>query len=102
VTQAQAPTGHEIDADQARAEWLALLQHTRGNNWQRPDSDLYWSHELDTVPVDRLRQLQSEKLRVAVRYAYAWIPLYRRKFDAIGLQPDDIRGIEDLEKIPIH
>jgi len=48
-----------------------------------------------------LRDLQAEKLRLAVQYAYVCIPFYRRKFDAIGLEPGDIRGLEDLRKIPI-
>jgi phenylacetate-CoA ligase len=101
VTQAQARSGHEINADQARTDWLGLLQRTRGSNWQQPDTEAYWSHELDTAGAERLHELQSEKLRAAVRYAYAWIPLYRRKFDAIGLEPGDIRGIDDLQNIPI-
>ena len=101
MTQAQARTGHGIDADQARTDWIALLQRTRGSNWQRPDTDNYWEHGLDTAPVERLRELESEKLRAAVRYAYAWIPMYCRKFDSVGLEPGDIRDIEDLEKIPI-
>jgi phenylacetate-CoA ligase len=98
---AQTRGGHTVDAGQARNDWLALLERTRGVNWQRPDSDGFWSRELDTAPLERLREVQSAKLRVAVRYAYACIPLYRRKFDAIGLEPGDIQGIADLEKIPL-
>jgi phenylacetate-CoA ligase len=101
MTQVELRGGRDAAAEQARTEWLALLERRRGDAWQRPDSEDYWSRELDTAPVDRLRDMQSEKLRVAVRYAYACIPLYRRKFDAIGLEPGDIRGIQDLHKIPI-
>src|SRR5262249_59143547 len=43
----------------------------------------------------------SEKLRAAVRYAYACIPFSRRKFDAIGLRPADVTSVDDLEKIPV-
>ncbi|MEE9280779.1 MAG: AMP-binding protein [Myxococcota bacterium] len=47
-----------------------------------------------------LRRLQSERLRAMVHYVYAATPFWRRKFDAIGLKPEAIRGVEDLERIP--
>lgn len=36
-----------------------------------------------------------------MRFAYHCIPFYRRKFDRIGLQPEDIRSVEDLRRIPM-
>jgi phenylacetate-CoA ligase len=53
-----------------------------------------------TLPKAALRALQAERLRTQVRYVYATTPFWRRKFDAAGLTPDDIRGLEDLERIP--
>ena len=85
----------------ARAAWLAALEGYRPPDWGRPDSDRYWSTELDTASLDQLRDLQGKKLVQVVAYAYACIPFYRRKFEAIGLEPGDIRGIEDLERIPV-
>ena len=84
-----------------RAKWLEALERHRGGNWMQPESEQYWTVPLDTASPDELRAIQSEKLRVAVRYAYACIPFYRRKFDAIGLRPDDIASVEDLQKIPL-
>lgn len=49
---------------------------------------------------DRLKQLQQEKLRKQVNYMYNKSPMYREKFDEAGIHPDDIQGLEDLEKIP--
>ena len=89
---------HQLDA---RAAWLAARERFRGPDWARPDNDRYWATRLDTAPLAELHQLQSEKLRLAVEYTYACIPFYRRKFDAIGLEPGDIRGLEDLDKIPV-
>jgi phenylacetate-CoA ligase len=83
-----------------RAEWLALIRKYRLSP-DRPDNDQFWCTRLDTASQEELRALQSEKLRVAVRYAYARIPLYRRKFDRIGLHPGDIRSVDDLHLIPI-
>ena len=67
----------------ARSEWLEVLQR----HWRdpvRPMSKDYWS-SLDILSADELRDIQSEKLRAAVRYAYECIPFYRRKFDHVGL-----------------
>lgn len=89
------------DVERARARWLELIDEHRGAGWQAPDSPIYWSSRLDTADPDHLREIQSKQLVAAVHYAYTCIPLYRRKFDAIGLQPGDIRGLDDLAAIPI-
>ena len=84
-----------------RVEWRGLLDRHRGRSWDRPDGERFWAERLETASADELRAIQSEKLRVAVRYAYACIPFYRRKFDAIGLRPADVKSVDDLEKIPV-
>ncbi len=83
-----------------RAEWIAMMQKYRLSS-ERPDNEQFWCTRLDTASREELREMQSEKLRVAVRYAYECIPFYRRKFDAIGLKPGDIRSIDDLALIPV-
>ena len=83
-----------------RAEWIAMMQKYRLSP-ERPDNEQFWSTRLDTASREELREIQSEKLRVAVRYAYEYIPFYRRKFDAIGLKPGDIRSNDDLALIPV-
>jgi len=44
---------------------------------------------------------QNRCLRGVVRHAYDTVPFYRRKFDAVGLNPDDVKTVEDLSKLPI-
>ena len=44
---------------------------------------------------------QERRLRQLVRHAYDNVPYYRRLFDKVGLKPGDIRGLADLERIPI-
>jgi phenylacetate-CoA ligase len=58
---------------------------------------------LDGVMRDpaRLRRYQEGRLRALVDYAYARVPLYRRRFDAAGVRPESIRGLDDLGRIPI-
>jgi len=48
-----------------------------------------------------LRKLQDAKLRAMVRHAYANVPFYRRAWKAAGVRPEDVRGAEDMRKLPI-
>lgn len=56
--------------------------------------------EIETMPQDQLRALQSERLVKQVRHVYDNVPYYRQKMEAKGVTPDDIKGIEDLHKLP--
>ncbi len=56
--------------------------------------------ELETLPRPKLTALQSERLREQVAYVYERVPFYKQAFDERGLKPSDIRGIEDLHKLP--
>ena len=60
----------------------------------------YYQENYETMPLDELRALQSERLVKQVRYVYENVAYYRRKMDEKGVAPDDIRGIEDLHKLP--
>ena len=51
-------------------------------------------------PIPELRNLQGERLRALVARAYANVPFYRAKLEAHGVAPEDIRGIEDIVKLP--
>ncbi len=53
----------------------------------------------DYVPPAQLRELQSRRLRETVRRAYQNVELYRRRMQERDLRPEDIRGVEDLEKL---
>jgi len=58
---------------------------------------------LDGVARDpaRLRRYQERRLAALVRHASARVPLYRRRFQAAGLRPEEIRSLDDLARIPI-
>jgi len=47
-----------------------------------------------------LRELQLERLRWSLRRAYDRVPHYRRKFDAAGVKPKDLRTLVDLARFP--
>ena len=48
----------------------------------------------------KLREVQLSRLKWSVRHAYENVPHYRRKFDAAGVKPKDLRTLEDLAKFP--
>lgn len=60
----------------------------------------YYQKELETMPREELKKLQSEKLVKQVRHAWDNCPDYRKKMEEAGLTPDDIKGIDDLHKLP--
>ncbi|ULR48747.1 phenylacetate--CoA ligase PaaK [Streptomyces deccanensis] len=47
-----------------------------------------------------LRGLQLRRLRATLRHAYDNVELYRKKFDAAGVGPDDCRSLDDLARFP--
>jgi len=52
-------------------------------------------------PVEELADLQNRKLRRLIRHVYDRVPFYRQRFDQVGVQPEDIRTVADLAKLPI-
>ena len=60
----------------------------------------YFQKEIETMPVEELKKLQSEKLVKQVKHVYENVPYYRAMMDEKGVKPEDIHGIEDLHKLP--
>jgi len=61
---------------------------------------MYWSPVIERMPLEELKQIQEKKLRALVRNVYEYSPFYKRKFRELGIHPEDIRGLEDLKKLP--
>jgi phenylacetate-CoA ligase len=53
------------------------------------------------LSADELRALQESKLRSLVEHAYRNVPHYRSLFESVGLAPEDVRTLDDLEHIPV-
>ena len=60
----------------------------------------YFDEKHETMSRDEMTALQSARLVDAVKRMYEGAPYYRAKMDAIGLEPGDIKGIEDIDKLP--
>ena len=60
----------------------------------------YYQPEIETMPYEQLRQLQSERLVKQVQHVWDSVPYYRKKMEQKGVTPEDIHGLEDLHKLP--
>ena len=61
-----------------------------------PEERRYWDPEMETLPRQRLRQLQETRLLARIPWAYQRSALLRRVWDAAGVHPDHIRSLEDF------
>lgn len=55
---------------------------------------------IETASMDELRNLQFQRLKQTLENAYNNSPVYKKKFDAHGVHPDDLKSLEDLSKFP--
>jgi len=60
----------------------------------------YWNPKNETLPKDQLRALQLKKLQRLTEWAYARSPFHRRKFEAAGFKPEQLKTLDDLRRIP--
>jgi phenylacetate-CoA ligase len=60
----------------------------------------YWNRELETMPIDKLRKLETEALQSQLAYVYRQSPFYRNQFDEKGVHPDTLKSRDDLARFP--
>ena len=61
---------------------------------------MFWNKEIETIPEEKLKDIQLERLKKVVQYAYERVPYYRKKFEEAGIKPEDIKTLEDIKYIP--
>ncbi len=61
---------------------------------------MIWNEARECMDREELRKLQSARLVKTVDRVYHNVPFYRKKMQELGLEPGDIKGLEDLEKLP--
>ena len=60
----------------------------------------YYNERIETMAPAEMKKLQGERLCALVKRAYDHVPYYRAKMERAGLTPADIRGMDDLYKLP--
>ncbi len=56
--------------------------------------------DVETRERKELLEFQNERLQIVVNQAYSHVDFYRKKFDEARVNPDDIKNLEDLKRIP--
>ena len=61
---------------------------------------MIWNEKMECMSREEMTKLQSERLVKLVDYVYKNVEFYRNKMDKAGVKPSDIKGIEDITKLP--
>ncbi len=60
----------------------------------------YFQPEIETASQEQIRAWQDERLIKQVKHVYDNVAMYRERMDELGIKPEDIKGVEDLHKLP--
>ena len=61
---------------------------------------MIWNEKIECMSREEMSKIQSERLVKLVKYVYDNVEFYRKRMDAAGIKPSDIKGIEDITKLP--
>ncbi len=73
---------------------------TRSVRAAQPAHARHLHPEVETMPRERLAALQLARLRETVKSAWENVPLHRSRLDAAGVAPDDLRSLDDVQRLP--
>lgn len=54
----------------------------------------------ETIAREELQQLQLERLQATINRCYKNVPFYRRRLEALGMEPEDFQSLDDLRQLP--
>ena len=60
----------------------------------------YWNEEMETLSPERFREIQEKALLKQLKYVFKKSAFYKKKFGEAGVELGDIRGLDDLSKLP--
>ena len=72
-----------------------IFQH-QDQDWK----EQYRDERIERMSRDEMSALQSERLVKQVKNVYEHVSFYKKKMDDLGVEPGDIKGIEDITKLP--
>lgn len=61
---------------------------------------MFWEPEHECMNREELEQLQLERLEATLNRVYLNVPFYHKKFNELKIDPDNIRSLDDLRKLP--
>ena len=63
--------------------------------------EMIWNKEIECISKDEMEKLQLKRLQDVVKRAYENVPYYKKRFDDEGIKPEDIRTLDDIQKLPL-
>ncbi|MFC1948950.1 phenylacetate--CoA ligase family protein [Chloroflexota bacterium] len=64
------------------------------------DTDRYWNPLMETLPREKLRKLQLKKFQRIFKWSYDNSPFYHELYHKAGIEPGDIKTLDDIRKVP--
>lgn len=61
---------------------------------------MFWDKEKECMDRKELNQLQLERLQSTIHRVYMNVPFYRKRFDSLGIDPDDFGSLQDIRRLP--
>ena len=62
--------------------------------------DFMFDKKIETMPRDKIKELQLKRLRETAHKVYDNVPFYKKKFKELDIKPGDIKRLEDVHKFP--
>jgi len=59
-----------------------------------------FNREIESMPENKMKELQLERLKWSIRHAYDNVPFYKEKYDESGFHPDQFKSLDDMRRIP--
>ena len=61
---------------------------------------MFFQKDIETLPRQEIEKIQLDKLKHITKYCYENVPMYKKKFDDAGFDPDKIRTLSDIKYMP--
>ena len=65
------------------------------------DSPTIWNPDIECMSRTEIQQLQLERLQANMNRAYRNVAFYRQRFEELGISPEDIQSLDDLQNLPL-
>ncbi len=64
------------------------------------ETNIYWNPVLETLPQEKIKNLQLRKFKNIFEWAYKRSKFHRSLYDNAGIKPEDIRSFDDIRRVP--
>ena len=79
---------------------IIQASRAKGDIKRKKEKQMIWNEAVECADRETMRALQLKKLKETVKYEYENVKHYRDKMDAVGVKPEDIKTLEDIQKLP--